>query len=103
MRLFERWRAIDVSCIEIAPENNFLKAKTTLMAFDLKASAQVTEPLELFDGASDHHHGHTRSQRTHELVAHGACRLRHFVDAEHRALGRLPPQRDGAAHTRFGK
>jgi hypothetical protein len=50
MRLFERWRAIDVSCIEIAPENNFLKAKTTLMAFDLKACAQVTGPLALFDG-----------------------------------------------------
>jgi hypothetical protein len=29
-------------------KNNFLKAKTTLMAFDLKASAQVTGPLELF-------------------------------------------------------
>ena len=36
--------------MEIAPENNFLKAKTTLMAFDLKASAQVTEPLKLFVG-----------------------------------------------------
>jgi hypothetical protein len=31
-------------------KNNFLKAKTTLMAFDLKASAQVTEPLKLFAG-----------------------------------------------------
>jgi hypothetical protein len=31
-------------------KNNFLKAKTTLMAFDLKASAQVTEPLKLFVG-----------------------------------------------------
>jgi hypothetical protein len=50
MRLFERWRAIDVSCIEIAPKKNFLKAKTTLTAFDLKASAQVTEPLKLFVG-----------------------------------------------------
>jgi hypothetical protein len=49
MRLFERWRAIDVSCDEIAPENNFLKARITLMAFDSKACAQVTGPLALFN------------------------------------------------------
>jgi hypothetical protein len=59
MRLFERWRAIDVSCVEIAPENNFLKAMVTLIAFDLKASAQVTEPRELFIEDLVHHHGHT--------------------------------------------
>ncbi len=68
-------------------KKNFLKAMVTLMAFDLKASAQVTEPRELFIEDLVHHHGHTRSQRTHELIAHGACRLRHFVDAEHCTLG----------------